>query len=183
MSANAKDQAIAQVASIVAMVDALECDFDRLEELRYDIESLESDQKELMVDWDGSSELTAPPEFLEWEKVNGASLDEMRAELAELKNAAGDCEDADDAQQRIQEDPLSIEYRSGWVNPGDDMTPEEFRIVLCIGGPHVEIVGDLNQHGEPVSARILYRDWGDSGELFDFDHEKVLTYCNQIIAV
>lgn len=183
MSDTTHTQAVSQVESIVAMVAALECDFDQIEELENDIESLESDQEELMGDWDGTSELTAPPEFLEWEKVNGESLDSMREELAELKKEAGNCADQEDAQQRIQDHPLSVEYRSGWSNPGEDLTPEEFRVVLCTGGPHVEIVGDLNRHGEPASVRVLYRDWGTSGELFDFDHDAVLTYCAQIISI
>lgn len=175
---NAQDQAIAQVESIVSLVAALDVDYDRREELRSDIEDLESEQGELKGDWDGTSELDAPAEFLEWEKLNGASLDTMRAELAELEEQAGDCSDQEEAQQRIQEDPLSVEVRSGWVSMGDTMEAEEFRIVLCTGGPHVEIVGDLC-NGSPSSVRVLYRDWSESGELFDFDHDAVLTYCNQ----
>lgn len=175
---NAQAQAIAQVESIVALVAALNVDYDLLEELRSDIEDLESEQEELRGEWDGASELDAPAEFLEWEKLNGESLDEMRAELAELETQAGDCADQDEAQERIQEDPLSVETRSGWVSMGDTMDAEEFRIVLCTGGPHVELVGDL-RNGSPSSVRILYHDWSESGELFDFDHDAVLTYCEQ----
>ena len=32
-------------------------------------------------------------------------------------------------------------------------------ILLCTGGPAVRIVGDLNEHGEPDTARIEYQDW------------------------
>lgn len=176
---NTQAQAQSQVESIVAMIAALDVDYDRLEELREDIESLESEQEELKGDWDGASELDAPVDFLEWEKLNGESLDAMREELAELEAQAGDCEDEDDARQRIQEDALSVEVRSGWGAPGDEMTAEEFRIVLCTGGPHVEIIGDLNQYGEPASVRILYRDWSESGELFNFDHDAVQRYASE----
>lgn len=42
------------------------------------IEELEAEQQELMGDWDQLSELTAPQEFLEWEKENGEELDMLR---------------------------------------------------------------------------------------------------------
>lgn len=101
------------------------------------------------------------------------------AELAELEDAAGDCENEDAAREAIQDDPLSIEVRSGWYAPGEESETEEFRIVLCTGGPHVEIVGELGAYNVPERVRVLYRDWGTSGELFDFDRDAVLTYCQQ----
>lgn len=104
---------------------------------------------------------------------------EEQQELDTLSAAAGDCESAEDAQEKIQEDPLSVEVRSDWVSPGEDMTAGEFRIVLCTGGPHVEIVGDLDQWQQPSRARVIYKDWGESGELFDFDRDTVLRYCQQ----
>lgn len=146
-------QAQAQAASICAMVAALGVDYDRLQELR--------DEREEFGD--------SP----EWSQTYPAES----AELAELEEAAGDCESEEEARERIQEDALSVEVRSDWCNPGETMEAGEFRIVLCTGGPHVEIVGDLNQ-GEPSRPRILYRDWGESGELFDFDHDVVTRYCS-----
>jgi hypothetical protein len=108
-----------------------------------------------------------------------ADADEQK-ELDELLDAAGECTDQDEARERIQENALSVEVRSGWSNVGEaSLTPEEFRIVLCTGGPHVEIVGELDNHLQPDRVRILYRDWGTSGELFDFDRDAILTYCQQ----
>lgn len=98
-------------------------------------------------------------------------------ELAELEAQVGEYEDADGVHAAIMEYPLSAETRSGWVSYGEDMTPAEYRIVLCTGGPHVELVGDLGYHGEPDSVRVLYSDWGTSGELFEFDHSAVLSFC------
>lgn len=163
MTDTARDQALAQVASIVEMIGALDVDYDRLDELR---ESAEDNRAaiaayaEKMDDWQAYSDATS-------------ALDE----LAELEAAAGDCTSEDEALERIDEDPLSVEVRSGWNPIGDDMTPEEFRITLCTGGPHVEIQGDIGQHGQPCSVRVLFRDWGESGELFDFDHSTVERYC------
>src|SRR5690606_36741655 len=49
--------------------------------------------------------------------------------------------------------------RSGWTQPGAEMEAEEYRILLCTGGPAVQIVGDLNRYNEPESARLQYQDW------------------------
>lgn len=158
----AEEQARMQVESIREMVAALECDYERLAELR----ELKERAEECGNDAGGGDDDPV---------ISGAELEE----LTELEKAAGDCEDEEQARQRIEEDPLSVEVRSDWVNPGEEMTPEEFRIVLCTGGPHVELVGDLDDNGEPCHVRVLYSDWGESGELFDFDHDAVLTYCCQ----
>jgi len=148
---HARQQAIAQVASIAEMIAATRVDYDRLAELR--------------------------------EKRDAGELtdDDDREELADLEKDAGDCTDEDDAWQRIDEDPLSVDYRSGWANDPGDFEAEEFRILLCTGGPHVEIQGDIGMHGEPKRPRIIYKDWGTSGELFDFDRESVLAYCERFI--
>lgn len=157
MSNTAKDQAIAQVESICALIAALGVNYDRLEELQ-DEEKEWGDED--AQDWSLRHNLPFP----------GGE------ELAELEDAAGDCTDADEALQRIHEDPLSVEVRSGWVDAGGTLEPEEFRIVLCTGGPHVELQGEL-MNGEPSTVRVLYRGWGDSGVLFGFDHAAVLEYC------
>jgi len=58
----------------------------------------------------------------------------------------------------------------------------EFTILLCTGGPAVRIIGELNEHQEPESARIEYQDWFTAWEdmpLTSEQQEKVLTYCRQ----
>lgn len=238
----AEDQARAQVASIVEMVAALECDYDRLEELRdkakagawvagwnmpgympdsepaafedcdeareYIESVLRERAGETMLDGTRSNEETDAEEVALIEAADRmkkrvaenheaeygetiagvhywithkpgelADRDEAK-ELAELEETAGECTSEDEARQRIHEDALSVEVRSDWRSPGEEMTAGEFRILLCTGGPHVELIGDLDQ-GEPSRVRVLYRDWGTSGEIFDFDHDAVLTYCKQ----
>lgn len=162
---DAEKQARAQVESIAAMVVALECDYARLDELRDEKESFTLDRME-------TTESNRACAEYEWAQ----EFPDEASELAELESVAGDCTSEEEARSRIEEDPLSVEIRSGWANSRAEFEPEEFRIVLCTGGPHVEIVGDLDR-GEPSCPRILYRDWGTSGELFDFDREAVLTYC------
>lgn len=152
----AKLQAIAQMESVFAMVAALECDYDELEDLR----NLKEDHE--------------PDAPKSWDETYPA----MAEKLDELEEAANGCTDREEAEQAIQEDPLSVEIRSDWCSPGETMEAGEFRIVLCTGGPHVELVGDLDR-GTPSRVRCLYKDWGDSGELYQFDHDAVLTYCSQ----
>ena len=69
----------------------------------------------------------------------------------------------EEAEQRIHEDALSVEVRSDWYAPGashnQDNGPAEYRILLCTGGPACQIVGELNEHCEPETARMEVQDW------------------------
>lgn len=170
----ARDQALARVASITAMAAALDLDWDELAALR-DERNLSPFASRVLAERKAQGAPLAPNPEGWWEEHDGQAAEE----LAELEEAAGEYEDQDDAERAIHEDPLSVEVRSDWASPGEELTPSEYRIVLCTGGPHVELQGDLDQHGEPCSVRVLYRDWGTSGELFDFDRDAVLTYCRQ----
>jgi hypothetical protein len=155
------NEAKAQLSSIVDMVAALECDYDRLEELRNERLSYGS--------------LPVNVERDEWDKEHGE-------ELAELENAANENKNHDEAYEAIQEDPLSIEIRSGWNSVGDELSPEEFRILLCTGGPAVQIVGELDEYNQPSRARIEYCDWGTPWTellLESCERDAVLTYCQQ----
>lgn len=103
------------------------------------------------LDWDRLAELR--------EERDAADTPE---ELADLEERAGDCEDEEDARQRATSNALSVEVRSGWETDPADLTPAEFRIVLCTGGPAVQIVGDLDAYRTPTRARLMYQDWGTS---------------------
>jgi hypothetical protein len=90
-----------------------------------------------------------------------AQLESIR-EMIDALNAAEEVDDSDAidaARQTIEEDALSVEVRSGWHSPGGESEPEEYRILLCTGGPAVQIIGDLNEHMEPSRARLMYQDW------------------------
>ena len=130
------EQAKAQYSSIKQMVAALEVDYARLEELK---EEFESDMPE--------------DDRAEWIKENCV-------EFADLQSEADFCADVEDAMLQIQEDPLSVQVRSGWVDPGTPMEAEEFEILLATGGPAVRIRGELDEHGEPCTARMEWQDWG-----------------------
>lgn len=87
------------------------------------------------------------------------SIREMVEELEAVSND-GTAKDVETAEQRIQEDALSVEVRSGWYVSGAAPEPEEFKILLCCGGPHVEMRGELGKHGEPENVALYYQDWG-----------------------
>jgi hypothetical protein len=93
--------------------------------------------------------------------------------------------DEEKARQAIAEDPLEISVRSDWHTPGDKdlRKPSEYLILLCTGGPAVRIIGDLNEHQEPESARLQFQDWFTPWEpllpLEDGEHEALLTYAQQ----
>lgn len=119
------------------------------------------------------------------------SIREMVAALTaavESKTLSGN-EHADaieKAQQAIQEDPLSVEVRSRWMELRDwgnkeQVAPAEFKILLCTGGPAVQIIGELNA-GEPEKPRLQHQDWGTPWtdvRLSAEDEETLLAYCRE----
>jgi|GEM_PF-731604 len=183
---SAPAQADAQMSSIRDMVAALDVDYDQLEYLRDERKVLadELDEAAECVKFHHAGELDADgtnTEHVEYRRCR----DELAAwdadnseELADLQTAAGDCESREDAEKRIQEDALSVEVRSDWHEPGAGSEPTEFKIVLCTGGPHVQIRGELSQ-GEPSRAWLEYQDWGTpmtERVNDDGDQEALLTY-------
>ena len=139
--------------SIADMVAALECDYDRLEELR-----------EWRTNLKECPDTTTPMPGYEAE------------ELAELEEAAGECESRDDAEQRIREDPLSIELAGTWTL-GETPVADKAYILLGTGGPAMRIVCELSD-GEPHRAWIQAHDWGTPWtDYIGGDSETLLTYC------
>ena len=73
----------------------------------------------------------------------------------------GDTLTSEQVLDRIQEDPLSLQVRTDWYTPGEtDNKPTDYNILLCTGGPACRIIGDLDEYGQPETARIEYQDWG-----------------------
>lgn len=92
-------------------------------------------------------------------------------------------EKREEAEQVIHEDPLSVQVRTDWHDPGGEQEkPTEFNILLCTGGPACRIIGELNEYQEPESARIEHQDWFTPWTEYRItaeQEEKVLTYCRQ----
>jgi len=163
MTEKTKEEALQEIGksvaeSIAEMVAALECDYDRLEELRDTLKDCDTDLE------NGDCKYTT------------AEMDDMRVE-----KAAGDCESREDAERRIQEDPLSLEVRGGWHSPGDENTEaEEFCLLLGTGGPAVRIIGDLGNCSEPSRATLQTQDWFTPWTDYTGDaisQRDLLTYC------
>ena len=145
-------QAESSMDSIIKMLASLEVDYDRLEELRSAAEG-------------GDEELD----------------DDEKQEFGELSAAADGCESREKAEERIADDPASVEVRGPWYDPGKERgrpDPAEYCITLAYGGPGVRLTGDLSD-GEPFSARLEYMDysggwqeyWGenaDEGALLEY---------------
>ena len=96
--------------------------------------------------------------------------------------------DADDSrlieneETAIQESPLSVRVRSGWVNVGEEskFEPEEFEILMSTGGPAVRIMGTLNEYREVDTARIEWQDWFKPWTVDELDVEEsetLLEFC------
>ena len=161
--------------SIRDMVAALECDYDRLEELRDEraahgaaiaeaTEEHESEQTEETAD----ALAEAIDESNDWETDNAE-------ELNELEEAAGDCESREDAEKRIQEDPLSIRIFGERTN--GEWEADRFEILLSTGGPAVRIRGELDGNAEPDRAWLETQDWGTPWtQYFPADQDTLLTY-------
>lgn len=187
----ARDQASAQMESISAMVAALECDYSRLEELREELETLQVATQEAAeaVDDIESGEAVQSGEDVDACETLREAEDalyqfglEYGEELRELMDAAGNCSDEDEARETIQEDALEVSIRTGWYSPGDKPEAEEFKILLCTGGPAVRIVGELDQYNQPSRAWLEYQDWFTPwieyhGE--NVDAASLLTYSQQ----
>lgn len=144
--------------SIAEMVAALQCDYLRLEELRDEIDGMDAEEK------------------LEWINENPEEADELES----LESEAGDCEDEDEAREKISEDPLSVMVRCGWHYPGqaEESEPIEFEILLSTGGPAVRIIGDLDQYKQPTNAKLEVQDWFlPWTEYLDADQDVLIAYC------
>lgn len=139
-------------SSLEEMVAALKCDYERLEELKEEREELEEALSDAKYDEDAEEISEATAALREWDEENAE-------EFKELKDAAGDCEDEDQARERIQEDPLSVQVRSGWASCKEEFEAEEFEILLGTGGPAMRLIGDLDYYNSPCNVRLQVQDW------------------------
>jgi hypothetical protein len=140
---------------IAEMVAALECDYERLAELR-DLRS----------------------EYRENATTGGDDCgfgDDEAEELAELEKAAGDCESREDAEQRIHEDPLSLELSGTWT-PGNTPVADKAILLLGTGGPAVRLIVELGEYAEPHRAYLQVQNWGTPWTDVFTDSETLLRY-------
>lgn len=155
--------------SIVDMVAALECDYDRLEELRDERDDWEPMEGDELAEWLAAGK-SRPAES--WADQNPDEAEELK----ELEAAAGDCESREDAEQRIQDDPLSLRIFGERVN--GEWEADKLELLLSTGGPAVRIMGELDESGEPSRAWLEVQDWWKPWtQYFPADGKTLLTYC------
>lgn len=163
MSDHSKRQAELKLEDIVRFAAALDLDWNRLQELRdaFDDEGFTQDgsvpDDKARADW-------------------AAEYPEESDELEELEAIAEGFEDEDDVRQQLDEYALDISVRSEWQGLGESLEPSEYRILLCTGGPAVQITGDLGRWNSPETAQIEHQDWFESwkGLPTDTDQEAAL---------
>lgn len=149
--------------SIVDMVDALNCDYDRMEELR--------DERDTWVENDGGDEDEQTRTVAEWEK----EFPDDAEELKELEEKAGDCKDSGDADERIREDALSVRVFGERID--GEWQADRFELLLTTGGPAVRIMGELDDNCEPDRAWLEVQDWGTPWtQYFPADQDTLLAY-------
>jgi hypothetical protein len=74
-------------------------------------------------------------------------------------------EDYDANTQEMRDYPASIDFHaSGWYSDPDQITADEYQILLAGGGPSLRIHGDLNEWDEPRDAAFQWQDWGTPWE-------------------
>jgi hypothetical protein len=99
--------------------------------------------------------------------VQLASIQELVTCLAHAKECddtacGANCpHDEDTAREAIIDDVLSVEVRTDWHTVGavEACKPTDYKILLCWGGPAVQIVGTLDAYNQPDSAKLQYQDW------------------------
>jgi hypothetical protein len=129
-------------------------------------------------DWEEEAErLGFVESFGEWKKGE-EHFDDAEEACRSLPNEDERYPSEEEARQAIEEDPLSLQVRSGWVSPGEPMTAEEFELLLGTGGPAVRIIGELDSHGEPDRARLQTQDWFTPWtDYFGASQDTLLAYC------
>lgn len=122
-------------------------------------------------------------------RMNEEALSTLASTLEDIKKlvvalrVAGTDEAAEAALNAIYEDPLSVEVLYGWRNAGSSPgNPEEYRIVLTTGGPHIEIRGKLNVHNLPATASLIFQGWFEPEIMYpesEEDEKILLEYASQ----
>ena len=111
-----------------------------------------------------------------------AQLDHIVELIKALKS--DNYNDSDQQVEDIQDNALSVEVRDDWHYPcgSADTGPTEYKILLCTGGPAVQIIGELDKHCQPDSARLQHQDWGTPWTdlvLSPEQQDTLLGYCQQ----
>jgi hypothetical protein len=84
------------------------------------------------------------------------------AESCDNPACGADCpHNVEQARAAITDDALTVEVRTDWHSVGavEAAKPTHYKILLCWGGPAVQIIGTLDTYNQPDSATLQYQDW------------------------
>jgi hypothetical protein len=107
------------------------------------------------------------------------------ADVCDDSACGADCpHDENAAREAITDDVLSVEVRTDWHTVGavEACKPTDYKILLCWGGPAVQIIGTLDAHNQPDSAGLQYQDWFTEWTDYQLTQEEkvtVLKYAQQ----
>lgn len=107
--------------------------------------------------------------------------DEDLDTLQELTEQSDGFDSRDEVLESLEENPLEIQFRSDWESSRDELSPSEFAILLCTGGPAVRIRGYLDNHGNPSNAWVEYQDWGTPWTELGLYQSTALEYAQLLI--
>jgi hypothetical protein len=90
----------------------------------------------------------------------------------------------EEAREEILDSALSVQVRTDWHSVGADEAckPTHYKILLCWGGPAVQIVGTLDDSNQPDSARLQHQNWFTAWEdypLTQAEEETLVKYALQ----
>ena len=140
----AKDQAKAQAEAITIWHTA----FMFCQNERQDFECLHSDVQSFLK------------EEMDWPIAGNNGEIDWELERPEYDNI---CEAI---REMVLEDALSVQVRTEWHSLGDDPELGQYKILLCTGGPAVQIRGDLCGD-QPEHAYLEFQDWFTSWEPYE----------------
>ena len=72
----------------------------------------------------------------------------------------------DAIREMVLQDALSAQVRTKWHSLGDEPELGQYKLLLCTGGPAVQIRGDLCS-GEPEHAYLEFQDWFTPWEQYE----------------
>ena len=106
-------------------------------------------------------------------------LASIKAMLEAVANATDDEREA--ARTAIYDDPLAVDVRSGWVNVwAAEFEPVEYRVLLCTGGPAVQLEGELDDRNQPYNVQLQHQDWSDPSQTVPLTAEDTETLLNYV---
>ena len=89
----------------------------------------------------------------------------------------------DNLREWVDSQALSVQLRSAWYAQGTEPEPEEFRIVLSVGGPTLTLEGELDRYGSPCCAQLRYSWYSQSQVLpcIESEAEALVWFACQLV--